>query len=77
MNTKICLNSTYFSFQNIFYKQTEGLAMGSSISATVANLVMEHIQNFLIPQLPFPLPFFKRYVDDIITCIIKRILYLY
>ena len=37
-----CLHDTYFSFQNKFYEQVEGVAMGSPISPTVANLCMEH-----------------------------------
>ena len=35
-----CLNNTYFSFQNEFYEQVEGAAMGSPVSPTVANLYM-------------------------------------
>ena len=33
-----CLHSTYFSFQNKFYEQVEGVAMGSPVSPIVANL---------------------------------------
>ena len=39
-----CLNNTYFSFQNKFYDQVEGAAMGSSVSPIVANLSMEHFE---------------------------------
>ena len=39
-----CLNNTYFSFQNKFYKQVEGGAMGSPVSPIVANLYMEHFE---------------------------------
>ena len=37
-----CLHNTYFSFQNKFYEQVEGAAMGSMVSPIVANLYMEH-----------------------------------
>ena len=37
-----CLNNTYFSFQNEFYEQVEGAAMGSPVSPIVANLYIEH-----------------------------------
>ena len=39
-----CLHNTYFSFQNKFYEQVEGAAMGSLVSPTVANLYMKHFE---------------------------------
>ena len=39
-----CLHNTYFSFQNKFYEQVEGVAMGSPVSPIVANLYMEHFE---------------------------------
>ena len=38
---EFCLKSTYFSFQDQFYEQVEGVAMGSQVSPIVANLYME------------------------------------
>ena len=35
---KICLKSTYFTFQNKFYEQIDGVEMGSPLSPTVANI---------------------------------------
>ena len=37
-----CLHNTYFSFQNKFYEQVEGVSMGSPVSPKIANLYMEH-----------------------------------
>ena len=37
----LCLRSTYFSYRGEFYEQREGAAMGSPVSAVVANLYME------------------------------------
>jgi len=34
------LNSTYFSFNNYFYKQTFGMPMGFPLSPIIADLVM-------------------------------------
>ena len=39
-----CLHNIYFSFQNKFYEQVEGAAMGSPISPIVANLYMKHFE---------------------------------
>ena len=38
---EMCLRSTYFSFGGNLYQQKEGAAMGSPVSAVVANLYME------------------------------------
>ena len=36
--------STYFSYKNVIYKQVRGAAMGSPVSAVVANLYMEFFE---------------------------------
>ena len=36
------LENTYFSFQDQFYEQVEGEAMGSPVSPIVANLYIEY-----------------------------------
>ena len=41
---EFCLRSTYFCFQGRLYEQQEGAAMGSPISAIVANLFMEDFE---------------------------------
>ena len=41
---KFCLKNTYFSFQDQFYEQVEGAAMGSPVSPIVANLYMEYLE---------------------------------
>ena len=47
---EFCLHNTYFSFQNKFYEQVEGVAMGSLVSPIVANLYMEHFEREVIQQ---------------------------
>jgi len=43
--------------------------MGNCLSPICADLVMQDLQDNLIHKLPFKIPFFKRYVDDILTAI--------
>ena len=40
---EFCVKNTYFSFQDQFYEQVEGAAMGSPLSPIVANLYMEYL----------------------------------
>lgn len=48
--TELCLRSTYCQFENQFYEQTDGAAMGLPLSPIVANLFMEHIEK----AIPLP-----------------------
>ena len=49
---EVCLRSTYFSYGGDFYKQREGAAMGSPVSASVANLYMEFFEDLALSQAP-------------------------
>ena len=52
------------------YQQTFGTAMGSPVSVTVANLVMEEIEEVALSSYPGTPPrFWKRYVDDTCTAV--------
>lgn len=59
---QICLRTTYFSVQ--YYQQKDGTAMGSPVSPVVANIFMEHIEKQAIRSSPYPIRFWRRYVDD-------------
>lgn len=67
--TEKCLKSTYFLYENKIYKQIEGCAMGSAISCVAAQMVLEELENTIIPKLTYNIPFFYRYVDDCLTII--------
>ena len=41
---EFCLKNTYFSFQDQFFEQGEGAAIGSQVSPIVANLNMEYLE---------------------------------
>ena len=62
----LIIDSTFFKFNNRFYKQIFGLPMGSPLSPILADLVMQDLESDAIKNLPFHLPFYCRYVDDII-----------
>ena len=51
---EFCLRSTYFTFQDKYYEQVDGAAMGSSISPIVANLYMEDFEMRAINTSPHP-----------------------
>ena len=52
---KFCLKNTYFSFQDQFYEQVEGAAMGSPVSPIVASLYMEYLEQKALNTAPNPL----------------------
>ena len=45
---KKCLTTTYFQYQDKFYQQTEGAAMGSPLSPLIANIYMEFFEELAI-----------------------------
>ena len=42
---ELCLGATFLRFRGVFYQQRFGTAMGSPVSVTIANLVMEDIED--------------------------------
>jgi len=42
---EIILNQNYFSFQGQIYQPDKGVAMGSPISATMAEIFLQHLEN--------------------------------
>ena len=53
----------YFSFQDQFYEQVKGVAIGSPVSPIVTNLYMEYFEQKAIITAPTP-RFWCRYVDN-------------
>ena len=62
-----CLDATYLSYQGGCYRQIFGTAMGSPVSVTVANLVMEDVEERAPASCSHRPLFWKRYVDDTLT----------
>ena len=61
---EMCLKSTYFSYGGSFYEQKEGAAMGSPVSAVVANLYMEFFEELALETAPTRPKLWKMSVDD-------------
>ena len=66
---RFSLDATFVAYQGNWYQQTFGTAMGSPVSVTVANLVMEDVEERALASYPTPPPFWKRFVDDTCTAI--------
>jgi len=60
------LNSTYFSFNRIIYKQIFGTPMGSPLSPIVSDIVLQDLETLALQRLQFQIPIYYRYVDDIL-----------
>ncbi len=61
---KLVNNSNYFVFDKHIYQQTDGLAMGSPLSAILADIYMSDFETKLLSTYPH-ITFWRRYVDDI------------
>ena len=68
---ELCLGSTYFGFQGEYYDQVSGAAMGSPVSAVVANIYMEFFEELAISSSDIKPRIWKRHVDDI-WCVLKN-----
>ena len=63
-------SNMYFIFQNKIYQQTDGVAMGTPLGPTLANIFLCHHEQIWLQNCPssFKPLFYKRYVDDTFLC---------
>jgi hypothetical protein len=61
------MKQNYFQFDQQYYEQTEGLAMGAPISAILAEVFIQHMEHkYIYPVLRTRgIIVYYRYVDDI------------
>ena len=64
LTEEICLTSTYFQFQDAFYEQVDGAAMGSPLLPIVANIYMESMETRALETFHAKPKFWVHYVDD-------------
>ena len=64
---ELVLTLNCFSFDDQYFKQTNGVAMGTRMGPSYANLFVGHIEELIFTQYTGPKPdFFGRYIDDCI-----------
>ena len=66
---EFCIDSSYFKFDNKYYRQIFGTAMGNPLSPVLADMVLEGLLNTIVAQLDFKPPVLRKYVDDLILAI--------
>lgn len=59
-------DNNYFAYNDTYYKQVFGCAMGSTLSPILAQYVMDHLLDTCLPRLSFNVIFIKKFVDDLI-----------
>ena len=69
---EFCFESSYFRFDNKFYKLLDGSSMGNPSSPVMANIVMNHILTEVERNLQFKLEILKIYVDDTLIAVPKN-----
>ena len=69
---ELCLHFNTFSFGKQEYRQHSGLAMGSPLSAVLANLYMETLEADHYRKLVGPHVTWVRYVDDVLAVLPRR-----
>lgn len=63
------VSSNNFFYNGDFYYQTSRTPMGSCLSPSLADLVMDTLLNEVTKRLDFDLQFIRKYVDDSITAV--------
>lgn len=66
----LCLSQNYCQYDNKFYIQNSGLAMGAPLSPLLADIFMSHVEEVIMSshEAKNYIKFWYRYVDDVLAC---------
>ena len=67
----LVLDNSYFKFEGEHYHQVSGCAMGSPVSAVIAELVMQEIESKALETSLVNVRWWRRYVEDSNSCLKK------
>ena len=65
----LCTSNVQFLFNDVFYRQKDGVAMGSSLGPFFANVFMGHIERILSRDIASSCLFYVRYMDDTLAVV--------
>ena len=65
----ILLRTTYFKFNDQFYQQTDGAAVGGPTSAFVSEIYMQALEMTAITTADHPPKIWERHADDVFSVI--------
>ena len=62
----LAVKESFFIFNNCLYKQSDGVAMGSPLGPTLANIFLCYYESLWLDECPpiFKPIYYRRYVDD-------------
>ena len=63
---EVVLHNNTFEFNNEYYKQIQGTAMGTKLAPAYANIFMGKLEHSILSTVPLKPLFYKRYIDDIL-----------
>ena len=73
----LTLKESIILFDNKYYSQIDGVAMSSPLGPTLANIFLCYHESNWLKDCPkdFKPVYYKRYVDDILFCLINQNMY--
>ena len=71
---QLCTKGTVFYFNGYYYRQKDGVAMGSPLGPALANVFLCHYEKYWLDDCPLAYApmFYARYVDDIFVLLRSR-----